>query len=100
MPTDDGSDTSAPAGYTAQLSWGAGPIIATDAGIGSRLVRHALAVNPKARIEFPDANESGRSIVGELGLTRVDDDFRMRLGPSVSGFRPEFIYKVLTPTVG
>ncbi len=94
-------DTSAPpVGFTAQLGWGAGPIIATDADTGAFLVREALVANPKARIEFPDANEPGCNIMRELGLVRVDDDYRMRLGLPVPGFRPQFIYKVLTPTVG
>jgi GNAT superfamily N-acetyltransferase len=101
LPTgSSGDDTSAPVGYMAQLSWGAGPIIAADAEVGIRLVREALAANPNARIEFPDANEGGQAIMRELGLLRVDDDFRMRLGPPIPGFRPHFIYKVLTPAVG
>jgi len=89
-----------PAGYAAQLSWGAGPVIARDPAVGAGLIRDILAENPFARIEFPDANLAGRALMDELGLARDDDDFRMRLGPPVPGFHPEFIYKVLTPAVG
>lgn len=89
-----------PVGYTAQLAWGAGPVIARDPVVGAQLIRDVLAENPFARIEFPDANAAGRALMGELGLIRVDDDFRMRLGPPVPGFHPQFIYKVLTPAVG
>jgi predicted N-acetyltransferase YhbS len=87
-------------GYLAQLPWGAGPIIAENADAGGCLVRETLAANPRARIEFPDANEAGLAVVRELGLVRDEDDFRMRLGPVVPGFRPQLIYKVLTPAVG
>jgi hypothetical protein len=90
----------APAGYLAQLTWGAGPIVAEAPEVGERLVREALAVNRKARIEFPDANEAGLAMARDIGLVRVDDDFRMRLGPAVPGFHPGLIYKVLTPAVG
>ena len=95
---DEGSDT--PAGYTAQLAWGAGPVIARNAAVGACLISDVLAENPLARIEFPDANEAGRALMDELGLRRVDDDFRMRLGPPVLGFHPQLVYKVLTPAVG
>ena len=97
---DGSSDPATPVGYTTQLEWGAGPVIARDAEAGARLICDALARNPLARIEFPDANAAGRALVDDLGLRRVDDDFRMRLGPPVPGFRPQFIYKVLTPAVG
>lgn len=89
-----------PAGYSAQLPWGPGPIIAEDADVGSLLVRQTLAMNPRARIEFPDANEAGLEVVRNLGMVRVDDDLRMRLGPPLLGFRPQHVYKVLTPAVG
>jgi predicted N-acetyltransferase YhbS len=100
MPTGGGKRGTVPAGYAAQLPWGAGPIVATDPGAGARLVRNLLAAKPTARIEFPDANEASLALIRELGLTRVDDDYRMRVGPPVAGFHPEFIYKVLTPSVG
>jgi GNAT superfamily N-acetyltransferase len=100
MPASGGKRGTASAGYAAQLPWGAGPVIATDPGVGARLVRNVLAANPTARIEFPDTNETGLALMRELGLTRVDDDYRMRVGPPVAGFHPEFIYKVLTPSVG
>jgi GNAT superfamily N-acetyltransferase len=87
-------------GYGAQLSWGVGPIISEDPDVGSLLVRRLLAMNPRSRIEFPDANEAGLELVRELGMVRVDDDLRMRLGPPFPAFRPECVYKVLTPAVG
>jgi GNAT superfamily N-acetyltransferase len=98
-PTSRGTETKA-SGYRAQLPWGAGPIIAIDCEVAAGLVRETLAANPETRVEFPDANEPGRAVMRELGLVRVEDDYRMRLGPPVLGFHPQFIYKVLTPTVG
>lgn len=89
-----------PLGFSAQLDWGAGPVIARDARVGEHLIRNVLADNPHARIEFPDENEAGLALMSDLRLTRVDDDYRMRLGPPVPGYHPEFIYRVLTPAVG
>ena len=97
---DDGSDSACLAGYSAQFEWGSGSIIARDAEAGDSLVRELLDQNPRARIEFPDANEAGQALMADLGLTRVDDDYRMRLGPPVPGFCPQYIFKVLTPAVG
>jgi Acetyltransferase (GNAT) domain len=95
-----GGAAQAALGYAGRLSWGAGPIIAKDPEVGARLVRDEVTANPKVRIEFPDANETGQALVHELGMRRVDDDVRMRLGPPLAGFRPDYVYKVLTPAVG
>jgi len=88
------------AAYAARLPWGAGPIISTDPSIGARLVRETLAADPAARIEFPDANAAGTALMSELGLKRIEDDYRMRVGPPLVGFHPEFVYRVLTPMLG
>ncbi len=88
------------AGYSTRLSWGTGAIIAEDPQAAAGLVGDLLAAFPQTRLEFPDANEAGCRLASELGLVRVKENLRMRFGPPVAGFRPQHIYKALTPAVG
>ena len=88
------------AGYSARLPWGTGGIIAEDPEVAAGLVGDLLRAFPQTWFEFPDANEAGRRLASELGLVRVKENLRMRYGPPVSGFRPQCIYKTLTPAVG
>ena len=83
-----------------RLSWGTGAIIAEDPQAAAGLVGDLLAAFPQTRLEFPDANEAGCRLASELGLVRVKENLRMRFGPPVAGFRPQHIYKALTPAVG
>jgi len=90
----------AAAGYSARLPWGTGAIIADDPRVAASLVGDMLLAFPGTRFEFPDANEAGCRLASGLGLVRVKENLRMRLGPPVAGFRPQCIYKALTPAVG
>jgi predicted N-acetyltransferase YhbS len=90
----------AAAGYSARLPWGTGAIIAEDPQVAAGLVGDMLRAFPGTRLEFPDANEAGCRLASGLGLVRVKENLRMRLGPAVAGFRPQWIYKALTPAVG
>jgi len=90
----------AAAGFSARLPWGWGAIISEDPHIAAGLVGDLLRAFPATYLEFPDANEAGRRVASELGLVRVKENLRMRYGPPVAGFRPQHIYKTLTPAVG
>jgi predicted N-acetyltransferase YhbS len=88
------------AGYSARLPWGTGGIIAEDPQVAAGLVGDWLQAFPETYLEFPDANEAGCRLASSLRLTRVKENLRMRFGPPVAGFRPQRIYKTLTPAVG
>ena len=88
------------AGYSARLPWGTGAIIAEDPQVAAGLVGDWLRAFPETYFEFPDANEAGCRLASGLGLARVKENLRMRYGPPVAGFRPQRIYKTLTPAVG
>jgi predicted N-acetyltransferase YhbS len=87
-------------GYSARLPWGTGGIIAEDPQVAAGLVGDLLLAFPGTYLEFPDANEAGCRLAAGLGLARVKENLRMRFGPPVAGFRPQCIYKTLTPAVG
>jgi len=88
------------AGYSARLPWGTGAVIADDPRVAAGLVGDLLRAFPQTRLEFPDANEAGCRVAADLGLARVKENLRMRFGPPVVGFRPQCVYKALTPAVG
>ena len=87
-------------GYAARLAWGTGAVVADDPEAARGLLCDLLLQVPAARVEFPDANEAGVRLAAELGLERVKENLRMRLGPPVAGYRPQAVYKALTPAVG
>ena len=95
-----GDQRMVPAGFSARLPWGWGAIIAEDPAVAAGLVGDLLLAFPPTYLEFPDANEAGRRLASDLGLVRVKENLRMRYGPPVAGFRPQHIYKTLTPAVG
>jgi predicted N-acetyltransferase YhbS len=87
-------------GYNARLAWGTGAVIANDPDVARLLVCDLLTRAPETHFEFPDANEAGARLTAELGLVRAKENMRMRLGPPVAGYRPQAIFKALTPAVG
>jgi predicted N-acetyltransferase YhbS len=93
-------DVGAIAGYSARLASGRGAVIADAPEVARRLLCDMLQKAPATRIELPDANGAGVSLAAELGLRRFKENLRMRLGPPVSGYQPQAIYKALTPAVG
>jgi predicted N-acetyltransferase YhbS len=88
------------AGYSAHLAWGTGAVIADEPEAARLLLCDLLQKAPATRIELPDANRAGVRLATELGLERLNENLRMRLGPPVGGYRPQAIYKALTPAVG
>ena len=93
-------DTGTVAGYSARLTWGTGAVVADEPEAARLLLCDLLQRAPATRIEFPDANRAGVRLAGELGLERFKENLRMRLGPPVGGYRPQAIFKALTPAVG
>jgi len=94
----DGADVVA--GYRTRKPWGTGAVVARDAATARALLCDLLREAPDARLEFPDANEAGVRLATELGLERFKENMRMRLGRPVAGFRPEGVFKALSPAVG
>ncbi len=94
----DGADVVA--GYRTRKPWGTGAVVARDAATARALLCDLLRKAPDARLEFPDANEAGVRLATELGLERFKENMRMRLGRPVAGFRPEGVFKALSPAVG
>ena len=88
------------AGYSTRTSWGTGAVVASDLEAAHAALRDLLRAAPASRLEFPDANQSGARLAGELGLERFKENLRMRLGPPVAGFTPRMVFKALSPAVG
>ena len=88
------------AAYRTRKAWGTGAVVARDAGAARAVLCDLLREAPGTRLEFPDANESGVRLAAELGLERFKENLRMRLGPPVAGFRPQAVFKALSPAVG
>ena len=95
---DDGAETVA--GYSTRKPWGTGAVVAGDVETARAVLRDLLREAPGTRLEFPDANEAGVRLATELGLERFKENLRMRLGPPVVGFRPQGVFKALSPAVG
>lgn len=87
-------------GCSTRMPWGTGAVVADDPSAASLLIRDLLQRAPQTRFEFPDANEAGVRVATELGLERFKENLRMRLGPPVAGFRPQAVFKALSPAVG
>jgi predicted N-acetyltransferase YhbS len=94
----DGVETVA--GYSTRTPWRTGAVVAGDAGTARAVLCDLLREAPGTRLEFPDANDAGVLVAGELGLERFKENLRMRLGPPVAGFRPQGVFKALSPAVG
>jgi len=97
---DGEDDAGQVTGYAARLSWGTGAVVADDVEVARGLLCDLLRQIPTVRVEFPDANDAGVRLATDLGLERVKENLRMRLGPPVAGYRPQAVYKALTPAVG
>lgn len=94
----DGEETVA--GYATRKPWGTGAVVARDDATARALLCDLLREDPATRLEFPDANEPGARLAAALGLERFKENLRKRLGPPVAGFRPEAVFKALSPAVG
>lgn len=88
------------AGYWMPLPWGGGPVVASCADAARALVLDMLRTDPDPSLSFPEPNAGGADLAASLGFRLNRQVPRMRLGPPVSGFRPERIFNVFSLAVG
>jgi GNAT superfamily N-acetyltransferase len=87
-------------GYWLPLPWGGGPVVASCADAARALVIGMMQTDPEASLSFPEPNAGGASLAASLGFRLSRLVPRMRLGPPVSGFRPEQVFNVFSLAVG
>jgi GNAT superfamily N-acetyltransferase len=87
-------------GYWVPLPWGGGPVVASCADAARALVTDMLRTDPDPSLSFPEPNADGAGLAASLGFRLSRQVPRMRLGPPVSGFRPERIFNVFSLAVG
>ncbi len=88
------------AGYRVALPWGGGPVIAADAASARPLIVDMIRASPRSRLAFPEPNAQGAALAASLGFQLARRVRRMRLGPSVPGYRPGAIYNVFSLAAG
>jgi GNAT superfamily N-acetyltransferase len=87
-------------GYRIALPWGRGPVIASDPDAARALVTDMLRASPDQSLSFPESNTGAAELAAALGFRLARRCTRMRLGPPVSGFRPERVFNVFSLAVG
>jgi GNAT superfamily N-acetyltransferase len=87
-------------GYRIALPWGGGPVIATAPASAQLLLTDMVTATQGMRLVFPERNTHGAELASSLGFCLARRVTRMRLGPPVSGYRPEMIYNVWGLAVG
>lgn len=88
-------------GYWLPLPWGGGPIVASGASSALALVIDMMRADPvPSSLSFPEPNARGEDLAAALGFRLVRRTTRMRLGPPVTGFRPERIFNAFSLAVG
>jgi GNAT superfamily N-acetyltransferase len=87
-------------GYRIALPWGGGPVIATAPASAQVLLTDMVTATQGMRLAFPERNTHGAELAASLGFCLARRVSRMRLGPAVSGYRPEMIYNVWGLAVG
>jgi len=88
------------AGYRIALPWGRGPVIASGPDAARALVIDMLRAGVDQSLSFPESNTAATELAAALGFRLTRRCTRMRLGPAVSGFRPERIFNVFSLAVG
>lgn len=88
------------AGYWVPLPWGGGPIVASSAASARALVIEMMRADPDPSLSFPAPNAAGADLAASLGFRLARQVTRMRLGPPVSGFRPERIFNAFSLAAG
>ena len=87
-------------GYSIALPWGGGPVIATTPESAQVLLTDMVTATEAMRLAFPERNTHGAELAASMGFRLTRRVSRMRLGPPVSGYRPEMIYNVWGLAVG
>jgi GNAT superfamily N-acetyltransferase len=90
----------AAAGYRVGLPWGGGPVIAANPASARPLIVDMIRTSPGSRLAFPEKNVHGAALAVSLGFRLAGRVRRMRLGPSVPGYRPGAIYNVFSLAAG
>jgi N-acetylglutamate synthase-like GNAT family acetyltransferase len=88
------------AGYRVGLPWGGGPVIAANPASARSLIVDMIRTSPVSRLAFPEMNAHGAALAVSLGFRLAGRVRRMRLGPSVPGYRPGAIYNVFSLAAG
>jgi predicted N-acetyltransferase YhbS len=88
------------AGYRLPLPWGRGPVVASSADPARALLADMVRTEADPFLAFPETNAAGAEVATSLGLRQVSSIPRMRFGPPVPGFRPEWIFNVFSFAVG
>jgi predicted N-acetyltransferase YhbS len=88
------------AGYWVALPWGGGPVIAADRAAARPLIVEMIRTSPGSRLAFPEPNVHGAALAVSLGFHLARRVRRMRLGPTVPGYRPGMIYNVFSLAAG
>jgi predicted N-acetyltransferase YhbS len=88
------------AGYRLALPWGGGPVIAASRVAARPLILDMIRTSPGSRLAFPELNVHGAALAVSLGFHLARRVRRMRLGPSVAGYRPGLIYNVFSLAAG
>jgi GNAT superfamily N-acetyltransferase len=87
-------------GYRIALPWGRGPVVASGPDSARALVTDMLRTGSEQSLSFPESNAAAAELAASLGFRPTRRCTRMRLGPPVSGFRPERIFNVFSLAVG
>jgi len=87
-------------GYWLPLPWGGGPIVASSADSARPLVTGMMRAAPDPSLSFPEPNADGADLAVSLGFRLARQVTRMRLGPPVSGYRPERIFNAFSLAAG
>ena len=87
-------------GYRIPLPWGGGPVVAFSPEAARALVLDMVRADADPSLSFPEPNAAAASLAAALGFRQVRQVTRMRLGPPVSGFRPDRIFNAFSLAVG
>ena len=87
-------------GYRIPLPWGGGPVVAFSPEAARALVLDMVRADAEPSLSVPEPNAAAASLAAALGFRQVRQVTRMRLGPPVSGFRPDRIFNAFSLAVG